>query len=180
LVPPRKDSHMSQPMPRPVPRRFSIEGTHWLARAMVLKHDGEGTYAVLLAQEIGAGHTFLPGGHIEPEEGVIQALRRELREELGVESRIGAYLGAVEAQWPDDDPRHYEMNHVFVAEAALPPEGLVSREPHLRFFWCPLTQLDEHNLSPSPLRHLIRGYAAGDTRTWWATTIADPTAPVRP
>src|SRR5881296_807219 len=34
--------------------------------------------------EADPGLTFLPGGHVEPEESLDQALKREMREELGI------------------------------------------------------------------------------------------------
>jgi 8-oxo-dGTP diphosphatase len=146
---------------------------HLLARAVVLRASANGM-SVLLAQQIGASHTFLPGGHIEPGEGLPWTLIRELDEELGVTIRVVAYLGAVEHQWPEAEPSHYEVNHVFLAELRDPAAVLTSREPHLRFFWCPVAALAEHRLSPTPLQHLIAQHAAGDRGVWWATTLPEP------
>jgi 8-oxo-dGTP diphosphatase len=143
---------------------------HILARALILQEDQEGT-AVLLAQEIGARHTFLPGGHVDPGEGLAQALVRELQEEIGIVTRTVAYLGAVEHQWPDEQPSDYEVNHVFLVDLSEWPRKPESREAHLRFFWCPVTALDEHNLQPWPLRALIARHVAGDRSVWWASTL---------
>jgi hypothetical protein len=40
----------------------TIERQHLLARAVIMRSDEQG-YSVLLAQQIGESHTFLPGGH---------------------------------------------------------------------------------------------------------------------
>jgi len=125
----------------------------------------------LLAQEIGAANTFLPGGHVEPGEGLTDSLAREIDEELGLWCRVGAYLGTVEAQWPDPDPKHYEVNHLFLVELAEPGVALASREAHLRFFWCPVGELGAHNLLPAPLRELIAGYVTGERRVWWGSVL---------
>lgn len=145
---------------------------HLLARAVVLRATDHGV-SVLLAQQIGASHTFLPGGHVEPGEGLPATLVREIDEELGRLIRVVAYLGAVEHQWPEIAPSHYEVNHLFLAELFDPAAELTSRESHLRFFWCPVEALAEHRLSPAPLQRLIAQHASGDRGIWWASTLPE-------
>ena len=99
------------------------------------------------------------------------SLAREIDEELGLRCRVRAFLGAVEAQWPDPDPKHYEVNHLFLVEFAEPGVAPASREAHLRFFWCPVDELAAHNLLPKPLRELIAGYVAGERRVWWGSVL---------
>jgi 8-oxo-dGTP diphosphatase len=147
-----------------------IERTHILARALILRDGPEGM-CVLLAHQIGAANTFLPGGHVEPDEGLVASVRRELREELGLESHVLGYLGTVEAQWPDPHPRHYEVTNIFLTALDDPPDAPESREGHLEFFWCPVTALRERTLLPAPLPGLIARYLAGDHGVWWASVL---------
>ena len=70
---------------------------HVLARAVI-----ERGRHFLLAHQLGESNTFLPGGHVEPEEGLVSCLRRELQEEFGLDVTIGGYLGAVEHSWCDE------------------------------------------------------------------------------
>jgi 8-oxo-dGTP diphosphatase len=46
----------------------------------------------------------------------VEAVAREVAEELGVACKVGAYLGAVEFQWPPAAPTEYEVNHIFLVE----------------------------------------------------------------
>ncbi|UOQ49769.1 NUDIX domain-containing protein [Gracilibacillus caseinilyticus] len=52
---------------------------HHLARGVLAKEN-----KVLVAHALGQKNTFLPGGHIEFGESAMDALIREVREELGV------------------------------------------------------------------------------------------------
>ena len=60
------------------------------------------------------GEWSLPGGRIEPGEGVRAAALRELREETGVEARLIGLIDVVDGIFPDAG-RHYVLID-FVAE----------------------------------------------------------------
>ena len=143
--------------------------THLLARAVIRRGD-----RVLLVRADGNAHTFLPGGHVEEGEGLEGCLRRELREELGIESRVERYLGTVEHRWRREGTPQYELNHCFaVAAPALPAnEAPAAQEGYLSFEWASVEALEEAHLAPAPLRRLLHP----DTTTpppWWATTLPD-------
>ncbi|GAA5534951.1 NUDIX domain-containing protein [Deinococcus aluminii] len=140
--------------------------THLLARA-VIQDAGH----VLVAQARGFSHTFLPGGHIEPDEGMRAALTRELSEELGLRVEVSRFLGVVEFWWTDrQGQEHYELNHLFSATSPRLRHDLpvASQEAHLSFEWVPLEQLDTRRLEPFPLRNLIREGAA---HAWFASAV---------
>lgn len=123
---------------------------------------------VLLARARGYANTFLPGGHLDLGESLPVSLVRELREELGLEARVGAYLGTIEHGYNDNKATHYELNHIF--EVALPPRkaDVVSHEAHLDFFWAELSELVKYQLEPYPLRELLR---ANSSVPFWASTL---------
>ncbi|PQJ34815.1 DNA mismatch repair protein MutT [Salinibacter sp. 10B] len=141
--------------------------THLLARAVIRRDD-----RVLVVQAKGQSHTFLPGGHVENGEGLTGCLRRELREELGVESIVGAYRGAVEHRWHRDGEPQYELNHCFAVEAPALPSGTApaAQEGYLSFAWAPADALGEVHLQPAPLRTLLAGESAAEA-PWWASTM---------
>lgn len=140
--------------------------THLLTRAVI-----QDAGRVLVAQARGFGHTFLPGGHIEPGEGMQAALARELSEELGLSVEVGRFLGVVEFWWADQQGQeHHEINHLFSARSPRLRHDLpvASQEAHLSFDWVPLEHLDSRRLEPFPLRKLIREGAA---YTWFASAV---------
>ncbi|MFV1858683.1 MAG: NUDIX domain-containing protein [Anaerolineales bacterium] len=81
-----------------------------LVRA-IIEDDGR----FLIAHTKGAGNVYLPGGHVEPGEGMKNALARELAEEFGATVEVGEYLGSVEHAWEVAGVHSHEVNHFFVA-----------------------------------------------------------------
>ncbi len=145
-----------------------MNGIEVLARAVIISHD-----KLLLCRTKGAKNTYLPGGHVEPGESARAALAREIREELGKKSRVGAFLGVVEHSFLQKGRRVHEVNLVFAASipglsAARDPAAL---EPHVEFSWCPHERrsLASRRLEPAPLRRLLpRRAGAGPL---WASTL---------
>ena len=147
--------------------------THLLARA-VIRARGH----VLLVRADGRSHTFLPGGHVEPHEGLVDCLHREMREELAVDISVGSYLGVVEHSWSRDGAAQYELNHCFgvTVPALNPGRRPRAREKYLTFGWVPQRRgaLRDADLQPAPLRRLlVRSEASADG--WWASTLESST-----
>ena len=141
--------------------------THLLSRAVIRRNE-----RVLVVRAEGQPHTFLPGGHVEDGEGLEACLRRELREELGVESEIGAYRGAVEHRWQRNGESQYELNHCFAVTAPSLPASTdpTAQEGYLSFEWAAADALGEVNLQPAPLRSLLSGEPDSEA-PWWASTM---------
>ena len=151
-------------------KEYELAGIETIARGVCVV-DGK----ILLCRAKGGMTTYLPGGHIEFGETGRQALVREIKEELGVESSTGAFLGVVENSFLQHGKPHAEINLVyelFLDPPAPPtsantqhipgnrPEGAplqgapipASREDWIEFEWRPLNDLGD--LLPEAFRKL--------------------------
>ena len=110
---------------------------------------------VLLCRAKGGRTTYLPGGHIEFGETGRKALVREVREELGLDSGTGAFLGVVENSFEQHGKPHAEINLVYALEIPglpPPPAKPEAKEGWIDFEWRPLDRLDD--LLPESLRRI--------------------------
>jgi len=111
---------------------------------------------LLVCRSKGGKTSYLPGGHIEFGETGREALVREVKEELGVDSTAGRFMGVVENAFLQFGKPHAEINLVYElklsegADVANPK----SREDWIEFAWLPLSQLDEGGLLPEAFRRL--------------------------
>ena len=113
-----------------------------------------GPHGVLLQQAVGSDFWFLPGGRIELLESADEALRRELREELGVEISVERLLWVVENFFTLEGHRYHELGMFF--EWRVPPVVRIdgqfdALEPDvpLVFAWFSLEHLSDVVLHPA-------------------------------
>jgi len=141
---------------------------HILARAVITQNN-----RILLARQKGNDNTFLPGGHLEIGESLLQTLKRELHEETSLDVNIRNYLGVVEAKWVNGDIEHFEINHLFKCHLQNHKGRgrIISSEQHLKFLWVRMDDLDNHNLLPKSLRSMIKNYRKRQF-TWWASELS--------
>jgi 8-oxo-dGTP pyrophosphatase MutT (NUDIX family) len=126
-------------------REYELAGIEVIARGVCVQ---EGK--ILLCRAKGGKTTYLPGGHIEFGETGRQALVREIKEELGLDSAAGAFLGVVENSFLQHGKPHAEINLVYELSLA---EGLAkAQEDWIEFEWRQLDNLDD--LLPEPFRKL--------------------------
>ena len=137
-----------------------------LARAVCIQ-DGK----LLVCHTRGADNTYLPGGHVEHGESAPASLAREIREEMGLKARVGAFLGVVEHSFRQKGRCIHEVNLVFAISIPRLKPGVapVSREGHLDFKWLPLAALRSSDLEPQPLRALLRRRGAMRDPLWAST-----------
>jgi ADP-ribose pyrophosphatase YjhB (NUDIX family) len=139
---------------------------HVLARAVIIKDEH-----ILLAYdprsqpmhyyELNVPFFYLPGGHIEFQESASQAVIREVKEEMGRTVKSTRFLGSMEHSWhfPGDEVccHTHEINLIFDVDIPTikPSTILKPREEHVAFKWIPLKELNDIDLRPELLKHLI-------------------------
>ena len=128
-------------------KEYELAGIETIARGVCVV-DGK----ILLCRAKGGTTTYLPGGHIEFGETGRQALVREIKEELGVDSSTGAFLGVVENSFIQHGKPHAEINLVY--EMSVADGEVKAQEDWIEFEWVALDRLAEAKLLPEDFQRL--------------------------
>ena len=117
---------------------------------------------LLVEHDVRHGFCFVPGGRVEYGENAVEALARELREELGEEAKIGRLVLVADKLFEIDGNWFQEISLYFLIEFA-PGSKTLDRDGAFEggesgtvFQWIPLDEVEQANLLPPFLRKLVR------------------------
>ena len=117
---------------------------------------------VLVEHDVRHDFCFVPGGRVEYGENAIEALAREVCEELREEAKIGRLVLVADNLFELDNDRFQEIALYFLIEFA-PSSQVLGRdgvfegnEAGTVFQWIPLDEVEQANLLPAFLRERVR------------------------
>ena len=136
---------------------YENAGIETIARGICIK-DGH----VLICRNRKVGNLYFPGGHIEFGETGAEALEREVREEMGLESSAREFLGCCEHRFDQHGKPHAEINIVYALDipSITPGQTSPSCEDWIAFDWMPVEELASSAVEPAVLRDRVLGWHA--------------------
>ena len=128
---------------------YELAGIETIARGICVKNG-----YILVCRNRKVGNLYFPGGHIEFGETGAEALEREVREEMGVESSAREFLGCCEHRFDQHGKPHAEINLVYALEipTLAPGKAVPSCEDWIAFEWMPVGELAGSAVEPAALR----------------------------
>lgn len=145
---------------------MEMKGIRVSAKAVIVRN---GKLLVTVNNDRDGEFRLLPGGGQDPGESLLEALRRECREELGVEIRPGDiiytrdYIGS-RHEFAHRQSNVHQLEIMFSAELA---EGEIPRmtdtadDFQTGVEWCPLEELKSRRFYPAALIPHLRSRADG-------------------
>lgn len=143
----------------------------FVARAVFIKNG-----KILLANKKGEPHLFIPGGRVEPSESIVDAVVREIKEELDCKCTIKKYFGSIEHSFNyTDTKKYYEVGHFFEVDIeGVNEKSPKSNEDEMQFSWINIKKLDSLDIRPKPVIELLKKINSGVRfEGFWRSTLKD-------
>jgi ADP-ribose pyrophosphatase YjhB (NUDIX family) len=105
---------------------------------------------ILLCKRKDGDYYFFPGGHIEFGELAEDALKREIKEEVGAKVKKCKFVSVLENVFRDKNKTTHEINLVFQAE--INKKDVRALENHLEFCWMERSEFLKKTVLPTLLK----------------------------
>lgn len=128
----------------------------------IIEHNNK----ILVAKDKGKNYYFFPGGHVDFEEKIEDALQRELKEELNISINEFFFVGVVENIYTEEGNQHHELNIVFNVKVKKVKDK--SKEDHMDFFFFDIERFSKEDIRPLALRDSIVTWLK-DKKSFWAS-----------
>jgi 8-oxo-dGTP diphosphatase len=131
----------------------------FLVRAIIIIND-----KFLVCRKKNKDYYFFPGGHVEFNETAIDALKREIMEELGLEIKKAVLMGGSEHFFIEDCVERHEINISYYVK--LKKEKIESQESHLDFFLFSKDKLLKEKVYPESMKKNVLKWIK-DKKLFW-------------
>lgn len=147
------------------------KGINIIARAIII-HENHVLFTTVTDEnkEFAKNLYFLPGGHVDYEESTIDAIYREIYEEMNLNVNKCTFAGALECTWDRKGKPYHEINIVYLVDI----DGLSLKNPPKpmdhgfhKFVWMPLEKVRNITILPSSLKKIIEN-ASHQTATFYS------------
>lgn len=124
-----------------------------IVRALIVKNRH-----ILVCKTHGRDYFFLPGGHVEFNETLRAALKREIYEETGAIVTKAQFIGGIENIFQQDMEQKHEISFIFIAD--IDNYEIVSKESHVTFYWFAMDKFIDSNIAPPALKDVVMQWIA--------------------
>ncbi len=117
---------------------------------------------ILTHRDINKDHYCLPGGRIEIGETSEQAIKREIKEELGKDVEIIEYKSTIENFFEFENNKYHEIYFLYKIEFVNEEDKKINYTIHnvegkqyLQYEWLELNKINKYNILPECLKDII-------------------------
>lgn len=119
---------------------------------------------ILIHHQIQKGHYTLPGGRVKEGESTIEALKREVMEEMGFETEYVRPVSLIENLFFSEGKHYHELlvthEMKFIDKKVYDNERIETIEPEkqgkLEFLWISKNDIDKYGIIPIKLRDVLK------------------------
>jgi 8-oxo-dGTP diphosphatase len=147
---------------QPDERKYMEKQIEFIARGFIFQNE-----KILLCKRKDRDYYFFPGGHVEFGEFTADALKREIKEEVDIDTLSSNFIGTSENIFKDNYENgkiHHEMNLVF--ETKVEDKNIKVMEDYLEFKWLDMEEFLKEKVQPTSLKEAIIKWIE-DKNTFW-------------